>query len=387
MKISDRKIVIQHVPYSLDDNWADASIARPKAFNKAFSENQFEVLLVAGSPKERRQKIFQAITEIKENSSNIEFLYSESSSVPTNIASWRGSRRLQLGILDYWLFFQAKKNGIPTTLFFRDVKWKSSEFMSNRTTLIRQIIKILYLFDLMFYRYLIDILYVPTEQLKQMIPIFPQYKMRILPPGASPNILANKKYLNEFEIIGKDFDRYQLKFAYVGNFGSELYDMTLVPNILSENKDVFLMMNTPVQSENSNLLQQYHLNSNNISWTHFDSEAIGNLLNLADIGLLLYKPHPYRSVAFPVKLFEYCSNGLPVIANSNSLAGDYVEKHDFGWTCDYDKQEIANLISHILKNPEDLKTKSLNSKKFAEGQTWSNRVRQIEKDTKKSLQK
>lgn len=76
-------------------------------------------------------------------------------------------------------------------------------------------------------------------------------------------------------------------------------------------------------------------------------------LSSADIGLVLIHPLPHFMKSMPIKLFEYMSAGLPVIASNFPLWKEIIEGNNCGLTVDPMKpREIAEAIEYLLKRPE-----------------------------------
>ncbi|MDR7073173.1 glycosyltransferase family 4 protein [Fictibacillus barbaricus] len=76
-------------------------------------------------------------------------------------------------------------------------------------------------------------------------------------------------------------------------------------------------------------------------------------LSHADAGLVLLHPEPRFVVSYPIKLFEYMSAGLPVIASNFPLWEEIVSANECGICVDpLNIEEIAKAIQTILDNPE-----------------------------------
>lgn len=75
-------------------------------------------------------------------------------------------------------------------------------------------------------------------------------------------------------------------------------------------------------------------------------------LHRAGIGLAVFRPHPLRIHAAPLKIMEYMAAGLPVIALRGSEAGDMVERLRTGLTCAATPGDIADAIRRMLADPE-----------------------------------
>ena len=113
------KKCIFHIPNSLEGNYG--SHVRPQKMMQAFKDIGYDVDVVMGYGKERKQ----SIKKIKKNiraGMKYDFMYSESSTMPTLLTE---KNHLPLyPLLDFSFFRFCKKNGIRIGLFYRDIYWK-----------------------------------------------------------------------------------------------------------------------------------------------------------------------------------------------------------------------------------------------------------------------
>jgi hypothetical protein len=74
----------------------------------------------------------------------------------------------------------------------------------------------------------------------------------------------------------------------------------------------------------------------NIEFTSSDNfNEVAELLNEADVGFLVRRPHIVNEVSFPTKLGEYLASGLWVVcSNIDWDAADYIRKHEVGCLID-----------------------------------------------------
>jgi glycosyltransferase involved in cell wall biosynthesis len=105
------------------------------------------------------------------------------------------------------------------------------------------------------------------------------------------------------------------------------------------------------------------------------SEVIKHLKNFY-CGILPYMDSQYNSMRFPIKVLEYAASGTHIIASdipahrallNDSLATFY--KPDL-------KGSLADAISYVRHNKEDVSQKIQNAYEWAGGFTYENRVRQ-----------
>jgi glycosyltransferase involved in cell wall biosynthesis len=88
----------------------------------------------------------------------------------------------------------------------------------------------------------------------------------------------------------------------------------------------------------------------------------------ADVGLCVYMNKEsdtshYRS---PLKLFDYMASGLPVVASNSGQIREVVEGCQCGIVVNNTKQEIADAILHLKRNPEERVRMGRNARKGVE---------------------
>ena len=88
-----------------------------------------------------------------------------------------------------------------------------------------------------------------------------------------------------------------------------------------------------------------------------DRPGIARLLGEARVGLVLLLPEPNYLTSYPIKLFEYMSASLPVIASNFPLWRSIVEGTRSGLVVDpQDPTAIASAIDWMLGHPEEAKS-------------------------------
>jgi glycosyltransferase involved in cell wall biosynthesis len=94
---------------------------------------------------------------------------------------------------------------------------------------------------------------------------------------------------------------------------------------------------------------------NYLGWK--DRRGVGSVLATASVGLVLLHPTPCFVTSLPIKLFEYMSAGIPIIASDFPLWRQLVAETGCGLCVQpEDVDAIAQAIEWVLEHPEDAET-------------------------------
>jgi hypothetical protein len=85
-------------------------------------------------------------------------------------------------------------------------------------------------------------------------------------------------------------------------------------------------------------------------------------------------------MAAPVKVFDYLSLNMPVLAGCGTEAGAIVSQNNVGFSIENSVEDIVRFFMEIVNNRELLKEKQKNIAKFVEENSWEKRVEQVIKD-------
>ena len=160
--------------------------------------------------------------------------------------------------------------------------------------------------------------------------------------------------INNFPIItdfkSVDFTNKKLQLCYVGGLSENRGTLSLVKSMENVDSKLILAGNF----ENPELLEKCKQEK---SWNKIDfkgyvnREEISKILSESIIGMVNLKPLINYIDALPVKMFEYMSAGIPVIASDFPLWKEIVESNNCGICIDPNKElEIAEAINKLLKD-------------------------------------
>lgn len=362
-----KKRCIFHIPNHIDKNNKSGSSVRPQMMIKAFEDIGYQVDYVMGYGEERKK----AIKQIEQNIINgvkYEFLYAENCTMPTLLTEANHLPRYPF--LDFGFFHFCKKYDIKIGLFYRDVYWKFPIYKKEVSFIKRLVTIPMFQYDLVKYKNLVDILYLPSNRMKNYVDVPIPYKE--LPPGCN-EVSANE----EGEYKSSNADR--LNLFYVGGIG-ELYDLTK----LFQTVDKLEFINLVVccrESEWKEQKERYmpYINSR-IEIIHKSGNELDEHYADADICMLFFESEEYRSFAMPIKLFEYLGKLKPVIATSNTAAGEFVEKNNIGWSVCHEVEELEKLLRKLQCNKNLINRTKENINETLKENTWKSRAYEVEKD-------
>lgn len=351
--------IIFHCPFTLSENAKSASGIRPIKMLEAFEKIGFNVDVISGNSSERKKIIKKVLKDIQKGK-KYEFLYSESSTMPTALTDFH---HLPLHpFVDFKFFSEIKKNNIPLSLFYRDIYWMFDDYGKNLPWYKKQLALFFYKFDLRMYNDFLDKLYLPSMKMGEYIDVVRKDIMDALPPAHSTS-----EYINKPNYTGK------INLLYIGGIGAD-YKMHKLFNALKKLPNVSLTLCTR-ESDWLLVKDEYGSLPDNIDIVHKSGSELDVLYDRSHLAVLFVEPKDYREFAVPFKLYEYIGRNKPIICTSSTLVGEFVAENNIGWVLKYDDKELVDLLSHIGKADIDIKSEQVLHVK--ENETWESRAKKV----------
>ncbi|HLR52453.1 MAG TPA: glycosyltransferase [Candidatus Avamphibacillus sp.] len=373
----EKKQCIFHIPIDLRGQKNSGSSVRPNKMIEAFQNIGYKVEIIMGDGKKRKQKIREIKKKIKKGE-KYDFLYSESSNLPTLLTETHHFPRYPF--LDFRFFRFCKKHNIKIGLFYRDVHWKFDHFKKGKSKYKLIIGEWFYKYDLWQYRKHLDVFYLPNKKMLPYIPISFNGEIEELPPGGS----IPGRDLEPTNTRSRSNDN-QLRIFYVGGLSS-LYNLELLFKATQALDFVSLVVCCREEEWNKEKEKYEQYLNNRIKIVHEQGKELYSYFNQADILNLFVEPIPYWDVAIPLKLFEYISNQRPIIAVKNTAVGNFITKNKIGWTCEYSLKALQDLLSQLYSDKIDEKkeihVKKANIKALKCNNTWEVRAHKVVADLK-----
>lgn len=367
------KRCIFYLPYELVEHGMGARMMRPRKMIQAFRDIGYEVFVIQGFSKERRNQIAKLKKSIQQGA-KYDFMYTESSTMPTLLTD---PHHLPLHpFLDFGFFKYVKKQGIKIGLFYCDIYWKFDSYGTELNKLKREVALINYAYDIKKYEKQIDRFYVPD---KKMLDYLNSDKLSsisdILPPGAE-DLKVTVKALSK-----RSFKEKPLHIFYVGGIGNQYQIAALVEAVSkTDNCILTLCCREPEWSKEKKNYEKW-LNDR-IQIIHKKGDELETYYQKADICSLVFKGDIYREMAMPYKAFEYLGHEIPVIATQGTAIGRFTEENGTGWVLPYNAEDISTLLREIIDNPNMLVEKRANCSEVKKQNLWKCRAKQVESNLK-----
>ncbi|MFV5350674.1 hypothetical protein VXO87_08965 [Acinetobacter baumannii] len=356
------KKIIFHCPFSLNPDAISASGIRPLKMLQAFESLGYNIDVVSGDSFNRKKVIKEIIKNIK-NGEKYDFVYSESSTMPTALTD---THHLPLHpFMDFNFFRFLKKNNVKIGLFYRDIHWKFDHYGLGLPWYKKQLALFFYYFDLKSYNKYIDVLYLPSLEMGKYIDFVDTSKFKALPPAHDIPSTRESMVVNE-----------NLKLLYVGGIG-EGYKLYKLFDALRLMPEIQLTVCTR-ELDWSNVKSDYGNIPENIIIVHESAGGLDELYLKSDIGILFVEPKSYWNFAVPFKLYEYIGRNKPIICCNNTLVGTIVHSNNIGWSIDYSVDALVELLTSL--QAKDVTEKTKNISEFSLTQTWRSRAEKVSHD-------
>lgn len=367
----NQKKCIVHIPNTINTQASSGSQIRPLAMYRAFQNCGYDVDLIMGESNERKVQIDRIKKNIK-NGEKYEFLYAESSTMPTLLTDRNHFPRHPF--LDFGFFKFCKKHNIKIGLFYRDIQWKFP-FYKEAVSAVKRMISIpMYKYDLSKYAKLLDIIYLPTKRMEKYLSEYPALmnKSDVLMPGAKSDSVICEEQVEAFEQDG-------VHLFYVGGIVG-IYDIKIFLEAISKVKGINTIVCCREQEWESARKACERYLTDNIRIVHASGKELDKYYKWADICSVLGGSGEYFSMAMPVKVFEYLSKRKPMLGITGTASGDFIQEENIGWCMEYSVEDISKCVKEIISNLEDIRDKENRIHEICINHTWEERARKVIRD-------
>ncbi len=361
------KNCIFHIPMHIDPTLSTGSRVRPRAMLSAFQEIGYDVDVVWGWAAERREAL-DAVKQKMAHGVVYDFLYSESSTMPTLLTEKH--HRPTHPWLDFDLFRLCHKANVPVGLFYRDVHWRFEGYRRQVSGLRRRAAISFYHLDLIAYRHWVDVLFLPHQSMLKYVRLWPRHKpVHALPPGGEVIDFPLSSVLNGLHLL------------YVGSAVPPLYNLaTLLEGVAESAKTgarVALTICCPREQWERRPREYDRWQGTWLTVVHAGGEALRRLYETHHIAVGCLDPTLYQKITMPIKLFEAVGLGRPVIVADGTASADFVVSEGCGWTVTCSPGGLGALLHHLSAHPDEVQQKAAVTAAIRHRHTWSNRAQDV----------
>lgn len=317
-----KKSILFHVPYSFG-NLESGSRVRPFKMHAAFLNLGYDVDMISGNVRERHI----ALKKVRRKNKTYAFCYSEPASYPVH------------PFLDYSIYLYLRQRHVPIGIYYRDAYWKFADYF-NKKGVKRLELSLRYRSDLCLYKHAASVLFFPTSSLADLFTV--RIPKIILPPGGEERVCEEKTLTQPVRGI------------YVGGITHRYgFDLLLKAfELLNQHHPILLEV--ICRKDELALVPRGMRSLLKVPWLnihHVSGERIAELYRTSDFGVIPLYRDAYNNLAMPVKLFEYLSYRLPVIATHCNEMSRFVNENNCGLVCKDTPESLAESIETLITAP------------------------------------
>ena len=360
------KSVLLYYPFEVAENANSGSKLRPKEIHKAFQQwgdrENVEILLLSGNSA-ARDALFEE-WKAAGKLDHLWFCYMENQTIPFWMTD--PGHMPKKPFVDKKVMSFLKERNVPVGVFYRDVYWKFDELYPLKG-IKKAVMKTVYRMEENFYNKYCDVIFLPSDAMGIYVDI--NKKMVALPPGGSKKDIVKKEKLGTVSqglyvggINNEDYGLFLLLDALaIANRGGAVCELTVVCR-----EDEY----AGVPEEKKRRLQEL-----GVKVKHVSGEALNELYRETDFAFIPRYRSTYNDFAVPVKLVEYLSNELPVVATYCAAQKEIIEKDGYGIICEDNPYDMARAITEMAKDT-DRYLKNI-QQTFLEKHSWMARVEKV----------
>ncbi|GGJ63943.1 glycosyltransferase involved in cell wall biosynthesis [Anoxybacillus voinovskiensis] len=360
------KKVLVYYPFTLAEQANSGSKLRPHEMYKAFCEwgsrNGVNILFISGTSAEREKQFRQLV-----NSGELEdiwFCYMENQTIPLWLTD--PGHKPKKPFIDWTILRYLKKRNVPVGVFYRDVYWKFDELYPLKGWK-KKVMQTIYRLEERFYEAYCDVIFLPSNEMGKYVAI--NRPMTDLPPGGKQRAIERETRNDSVASA-----------VYVGGINNEDYGLFLLLDALElVNEPTPLLHLTIVCRKNEYEAlpeeQKARIHRLGVDVRHISGAELDRLYEQMDFAFIPRLRSEYNDFSVPVKLVEYLSNELPVVATNCLAQQRFIETDEYGVICEDTPLSMAEAIRTMIERSEYYRQRI--SETFMQKHSWLARVEKV----------
>jgi glycosyltransferase involved in cell wall biosynthesis len=344
--------ILMHVPYSFlgEKDRTSGSRVVPYQLYLAFQEVGYEVDLITGSRAARQAKVIELIKGLKLD--QYSFCFSEPSTNPVH------------PIVDYAFYLLLWANKVPTAIYYTDAYWKFPDLFPlphfrDPLFLFR------YRFDLLVFSRVASIVLFPTGA---MADLFELRCPRVVLPFGGEVLFQDSRTRSEIDTA-----------IYVGGIAHRYGAAVLLEAFDLINGRTRLNLELVCRENELEREQAVFAPYFGAGWLdihHLSGDALYEVYRKSDLAIIALLKNVYNDIVIPVKMFEYLSHGLPMVATHCTETASFITRNRVGLIAEDNPESLAEKILQLVNNPELYGDLKRNARQALEnGNLWTDRAR------------
>lgn len=336
---------------------SSGSSVRPAKMLQAFRAVGCDVVLLDGAQndlKERRKRVRRVVRRIKEGE-RFDLCYIEPPSGPLFCPT------------DLSLLKLLKTRGIPTGLFYRDAYHLFPDSHAKKSAIKEFVISKMAQRDFKIIERSCKTVYVPTLSFGRIVGFS---RIKALPPGCRPCPSSQAALSNDGATVSA---------LYVGGISKDYGIDLLLDSFKAINLETLRVKLTVVCPRGAwdCYVSSSDLRSQLPAWltvVHASGADLDSHYASADFGIIPRLRSSYNDICFPVKLVEYLSHGLPVVATNCTETASFVRRWEVGIIAEDDTESLSSAIASLLTKGNIRKYFERKIETACEENSWKSRV-------------
>jgi glycosyltransferase involved in cell wall biosynthesis len=261
-----------------------------------------------------------------------------------------------------------KKKQVPIGIFYRDVYWKFDELYPLKG-IKKKIMQMIYHLEEKFYEKYVDVIFLPSLEMGKYVGIdLPKYA---LPPGGK-------------ELVPKKAETQKERFhaIYVGGLKHPDYGLPLMLDTLEKMKQLEIPVDFTIvcrEEEYAGIPENVkeRIRALGIDVQHKSGNELEQLYKRMDFALIPRAKTRYNDFSVPMKLVDYLSHRLPIVATNCSAQEEMIESGPYGVICEANPD---SMLQAIEKMKENLSIYQKNIEEtFLQKHSWIARVEEVKR--------